>query len=627
MASCVPILLEINISYCDAASKRKTFVFNDELIDIAEELFVAHLIRLPRIIYTGDEDEQLANMQQLKGFIVMLCNTNRLKITLSNESILESFVTVLLAFVELDRSVKLLDANNNIYDINDMKQENTNSIVMLRNNTPWKDYKNLRDSKTVSIVREICHCLSNSQSVNVFILEYLMKLLTNNSIHCNEALVIIQLFCENAFNKRNRADETLHNAILEEVLCDYRWHLSTEATEQMNKHCDNENRQWYEDRVEGLYESQITICVSDVKNADNKSDRLETITIKDIQNNILHMCLITETIGLYAKQMHEQYQKYLLNSLHRLMEKSASIHYMIRTSAIISLNNVKSAFGFESISALIFNNADYITYSINMSLKKPDQIDVALRILGVVLYYSSVESLPHLENIIATIIMESSKLNQYTNILSFIQAFTLILSTIRKSFGKEANEKMASISMNEVTEENNRNYIDIWMDMLKTNDAIEDENDCDQNEEIDENAIEKQEQELEAEEQTKTNPPLVDLSINIIKQCIPYFASKNQRIKLAALECLTIGLDIIKNYENELLPIVHQLWDSFVQQCIQDKSSVVLRYCIQLYVKLALYAKDFIFKRSTSEILPYINNYLRMLSQRSISDKQRFLYE
>lgn len=590
--ACIPALLELNITLYGEMAQQSELVFNENIIDIVEQLFVDHLMRLIRVTHTGDEEEQMANIHLLRGFISMLSKANRLKITLSNEKILENFMIVLLSMVELDRPMKLLEENNNIYDLTEKRAENVQSLVRLRDNTPWKSFQNLRNTKLIKEIASICECFSTNNAVNIFILEYLLKLLTKNSINCNEVLVIVQMMV-NSFGK-NGSSESLHIVILEELLHEFRWNLATEVSEVSKPECSN--RTWFEDRVEGLYESATITIFSDIdRTSINTTNNDEIITIKDIKNNILHMCLIIETVGLYAKQLGERYQKYMLRSFHRLLEKSASVHYMIRIAALIALNNVKEAFDLKFISQLIFDNADYVTHWINIYLKKSDQIDVALRMLSIVLHYSSIESMPHLENIIETIVTECTKLGQSKNILSFMRAFSLILSTIRDSMRKYS-ASVDDVKMGPAISDSH--YLEVWRNILRETDVVEED-------EMDINALEDvvhNEEPTEAIEENESEkpqkPPLVELSINVIKQSIPHFASKNQDIKLAALDCLNHGLDIVKDYDDDLLPIVHSIWDPFIHQCTRDTSPVVLRYCIRLLKKLALYAKDFIHKRS-----------------------------
>lgn len=566
-------------------------VFNENIIDIVEQLFMDHLMRLIRVTHTGDEEEQMANILLLRGFIFILSKANRLKITLLNEKILENFMNVLLSMVELDRPMNLLEENNNIYDLTEKRPENVQSLVRMRHNTPWKSFRNLRNTRLIKEIASICECLSANDAVNIIILEYLLELLTKNSINCNEVLVIIQLII-NSFDI-NGSSESLHIVILEEILNEFRWYLATEICDASKPECSN--RTWFEDRVEGLYESATIITFSDINTASmNGTNNDDIITIKDIKNNILHMCLTIETVGMYAKRLGQRYQKYMLRSFHRLLEKSASVHYMIRIAALIALNNVKEAFGLNSISQLIFDNADYVSYWIDIYLKRCNQIDVALRMLSIVLHYSSIESMPHLANIIETIVMESVKLDQSKNVLSFMRVFSLILSTIRESMGKDSILE-SDVHMRPAI---SNSYLEIWRSILRETDVAEEEViNTNSPEDVQNNdkpmtAIE------ESESEISQRPPLLQLSINVIKHSIPHFASKNQDIKLGALDCLNHGLDIIKDYDDDLLPIVHSIWDPFVYQCTRDTSPVVLRYCIRLLKKLALYARDFIYRRS-----------------------------
>lgn len=602
LSSCVPVLLEINISLANKHGERSKFVYNDCIIDIAEELFIAQLIHLPRIIYTGDEDEQISNMLQLRGLVVMLCETQRLKITLANESSLGNFVAILLSIVELERSAKLLEENISIFDINDKTPETINSLVMLRNNTQWKMYKNIRNTEIMIEIELICTYISQTEPVNVLVLEYLANLIAKNSINCNEALIIVQMFVKNAFAV-NDPCESLHYVILDELFCDYRWDLATETSEHRIVSGSDNRSEWFEDRTEGLFESAISVRFSDITDP-LVDQQYGAITINDVKNNILHECLVIETVGMYAQQLANRYQPFLIKSLHRLLEKSTSIHNMIRISALIALNSLKAAFALNSISELILNNADYITYAINMSLKRPDQIETAIRILSIVLYYCSVDSIPHLENIISTVLAETKKINQTINTLSFMRVFELILSTIRENIRKNSlpNEEFEPNDKKPAEEaELVKGCLDVWLGILNEKEEEDFEENLNDNTNENDGVNETNfAEDMEINEmEKKALPILVQLSINIIKRCIPYLGSKEQDTKLIALKCVNTGLDIVKDYENELLPIVHQVWHPFVHQCMEDKSSVVLRYCIQLLAKLAQYAKDFIYKRST----------------------------
>lgn len=590
MASCIPALLEINVCLNDE-NKRHYSEYSESVIDIAEESFAAHLINLPRIIYTGDEDEQIVGFLQLQGLVRLLHEANRLKITLSNDDITKKFITVLLIAVEMERDNKLLEINSHIYDINE-----TPGLVQSTDITPWKIYKNLRNSKILQEIRKCCKCVSEQSQTYTFILEFLLKLLAKDSANCNEALVLIQIFLECAQIESN-STESLHLSILDNLLLNYRWLLQTHVDEHADGGRDNEGL-WYEDRVEGLYESAVSVRWSDIR-PQNLDQHIEAVTLKEVKNNLLHICLVMETIGCYAKKMQQKYEVHLLTSLPKLIEKSSSAHYIMRVSALMTLESFKTAFNLSSTSDLIFMNADYVTQSINTSLKKPDQLNDALRILNTATYYRSIQSIPHLEGVVLNIITESAKLNQTKNMLAFMHAFKCILSNIQE-YNLKSTEEQNTDEKVDCTIETKRNHFAEWLNVLKPEPSIDDEN-IDDDTEMDQTegeAIETQENAMQTDDQKANDPPHIRLTVSIIKHCIPHIASNDTNVKLMAMECLTIGLDLIKDTENELLPIVHLVWDPFMQQCIRNRNPVVLRYCFQFLKQIAIHAKEFINQRS-----------------------------
>lgn len=588
MVSCIPALLEINICLNNENQPHNSS-YTENVVDVAEELFATHLVNLPRIIYTGDEDEQMVGFLELQGLVRLLYESNRLKITLSNDDIMEKFIAVLLSAVEMDRDNKLLETNSHMYDINEMSDLNQSTDI-----TPWKNYTNLRNPKILQIVRNTCQCVSKQNQAYTFILEFLFKLLAKNTVSCNEALVLIQIFLDSSENEFESTD-SLHMSILENLLNDYRWQLETHADE----HSHNSDREsdgiWFEDRVDGLYESAVSVRWSDIR-PNNRPQLSNAITLKEVKNNILHICLVIETIGCYARKKKRQYEVCLLKSLPNMIEKSSSAHYFIRVAAVLTLDIFKKAFELNSTSDLIFTNVDYVTQSINTSLKKPHRLNDALRILNTASYYRSIQSIPHLEGVVLNIIAESTKINQSKNMLAFMHAFKCILSNIREYDTKSTNELSSVQPMNCITNLK-RNHFDEWIEILQAIPCIDDEH-IDDDTEIDPSE-QNQNDDMDIEEHKPNIPSYIQLTVNIIKHCIPHIASNDINVKLMAFECLIIGLDLIKDHESELLPIVHLTWDPFMQQCIRNQNPVVLRYCFQFVKQVAIHAKEFINQRST----------------------------
>lgn len=573
MAPCVPSLLQISLGLGD---EQPSFVLDDNALEIVENLFIEHLVKLPRIFYTGDEDEQTANTAQLHGSVSALCKSDRIRITLANEAALRSLASALLSAVELDLTSKLLEGKYTVFELG---EDVTGAIVNLQNNTPWKVYRNLRNEAIITTIAKICQLLGDSPTASTFLIDFLLKGLHSNASNCNEVLVLLQLVLKSQHSCGAHCE-----MVIEELLVDSRWTLSTTVIESDRRN-DSAPSKWFEDRTEGLYESAISMRISDDGYRDVEQMN-EVITLNDVKFNILHTALVMETLGLCATKMKERFQPFLLRSLSYLLEKSASRHNTIQMSAVLALDHLKKAFELNSIADLITNNADYITFSINSAMKCADRCPAALDILKVVLHYCSLESMPHLENIIATVLHEGARTIQSSNRLSFIELFRMVLMAVRRTLGATTapNRPIVEVGTEKTSGRN-------WMEMLYAIEA--------HSEQMAEDAVETGDEDVaEADPEQKTpKPALVEQTDKIMKRCVRSLASTNREEKIATFETLCIGLDILRPYDDLLLPMVHLIWGPFTQQCFRDKSPIVLRRCISLLSRLATYAQDFIYKR------------------------------
>lgn len=604
MSPCIAALLEIQIAVQDIVEERMetVYIMKEQIVDVVEQIFLTHLTKLPRIIFTGDEDEQMAGFHLLNGLIKVLSQTENIKVCLANEPILNKLTTALLAAVELDRPNQLLHEEHSIRIIDQQSIE----CSKLRTATPWKIFKNLRNPSSAEKIHSVCQLLSKNKHTKELILDSLLRSFSANSTYCNEILVLFQYFIP--LNEEKVEWSSLDASILEELFLNHHWCLGLRASSQSGE--DLENSQWYEDRVEGLYESATSMLIVDVRgNQPTPAVDDSILTLQDIKFNVLHTCLILETVASYASYLNIQFQPYLLNSLHRILEKSGSSHYMIHSAGIYALMSLQAALNLNSISELIFQNADYISFHVNRSLRKADESQSALEILSVVIKYSSLNTIPHLESIVNTVLLESSKSYQLRNILSFLKVFHMILLGVRQW----ANENEVVPNTTESMDRENVSVTHIdWIQLLhQVDDFDEGDDDIDinkepSNDEIEADGLPNKNVQMDGH-QSDTNeeqvqkPIFIEFTLNILQRCIRYISSKSRDEKLVALEAVCVGLDIIKTYEDDLLPMVHAIWLPFVER-VRDNDSIILRRCFSVLHILAKYAKDFIYKRTAEYV-------------------------
>lgn len=99
----------------------------------------------------------------------------------------------------------------------------------------------------------------------------------------------------------------------------------------------------------------------------------------------------------------------------------------------------------------------------------------------------------------------------------------------------------------------------------------------------------------------KPLPKYIEMTLNILRRCLKSISSKNRDEKIVAIETISIGLNIIKDNEDQLLPMVHLIWQPLAER-VKDNDPIILRRCFSLLVTLSKLSKDFIYQRTTKYV-------------------------
>lgn len=287
-------------------------------LDVIEEIFNVHLLRLPRIIYTGQDDEKISALLLLKGLVEILHDT-KLKILLSNIDILDTFILILMACAEMLRTNELLQDEHSIRTV-DMTDDK--SVQLKR---PWKQFKHLSSIKEQQILFEICQCICQSNACEI-VVNYLLDLLNKANQSCNEVMVILQLILQNCKNKMYLMN------YFDEFLASVHWKLAIQPSQLNDEQKQNDGKTTlYEDRTEGLYESALSIRYTDIcynNNDENGKEMMvddeSVITISDAKFNVLYTCLLLESIGVYGMVLEKDFQPFVLKTLYQILDKTGT---------------------------------------------------------------------------------------------------------------------------------------------------------------------------------------------------------------------------------------------------------------------------------------------------------------
>lgn len=118
-------------------------------------------------------------------------------------------------------------------------------------------------------------------------------------------------------------------------------------------------------------------------------------------------------------------------------------------------------------------------------------------------------------------------------------------------------------------------------------------------EDLEKNKEELQENQVDDEYKKPVAPSHVNMTVSILKRTLHFLPSKDRKSKLLALEVLRNGLEVVRDWEDDLLPIVHQIWSPLVNRFLEHKEPLIVNLSFQLLVTMARLSKDFIRTRTT----------------------------
>ncbi|CAH0723534.1 unnamed protein product, partial [Brenthis ino] len=589
-------------SYFLSSTKEKRL----EAVDSLCENFFTTLNCLPRILNNIDANRKYSALNLLHGYLCILCDgarPQRLTAALSPSDAFPRLCDALLAAAALRADLALL-TRHAARDVTSPPPTDA----------PWRQLRHL-DTKNCEIrFQQICQKFGEAESAELF-LDRLLELFQERR-SCE--LVYIMNFMGSAPNSSPELAKRLIATYTEAEV----WHRPLELrapeapprADTLDEGVYNP-RAWRRDSVPGLYEGTVETRYTDISYAHPRIEHVDhntCATLVEAQRNMAFCCLVTEGLGMMARRLKESYQPYLLKTLCLILERVGSKYENLHLAGLRAINDVAAAFGHPSVTDLIAENADYFTSQVTSRLKKAWDVQSALQILAVVMEYSDVGILDYLYGIVEDVLVQSCDKYYQNDLYAYLQVFLTFVNCIRKWFLTEPKPNVQT-----------QNEIDILKDVIeyeKNKDKMERllsegdfERECGKSvEEMYKEDLKRREEDLLDYDDTVAPeaPPVprhVTVTLTILKRCV-HFIPLQRDESILALEILTLGLPIIKDYEDELLPLVHVIWAPLVGRF--ESEPPVLRKAFDLFVVLADVSKDFIRSRAVKEVLPVVYAYL-----------------
>ncbi|XP_025988611.2 TELO2-interacting protein 1 homolog isoform X2 [Solenopsis invicta] len=546
------------------------------LIDSLEDKFYSLLTRLPTIIRRSDDNEQLAYMNQFAGYL-RLFGKQRLPHIMRSQTHMQRLLLALVYIMVIDYNNVSLLQTANVKDLDDP--------AYFYGSDSWRQFKFIKNNSCKEKLITICKLLGECGDFRILI-DTIFELMTDAPQHRKELSLLLNWILVSV---KDSSSLCLYKEIVDFYTTQEVWYLPTEVTED--------------------------------------------ISLMQAQSNIVQCCLLTEGLGLIALNLQHDYDRYLLKTLYLIIERAGSGNSLISYIGVRALENVAKAQHHGTIGDLLRANVDYFSYHIIMKLRQVDRNPGVFDVIKVVMKYSRLDFLPHLKGIVEDVLRQLSTPYHQKDTCSFLKIFHTFIICI-KTLINWNNEKVAKEEDASTTNNNNLSETIIlslleYYNAKKIDEKIEEEIKLDTNvpdtelpEEINEDYSD-----LSTEDkQDKKLPTHITIIIDVMRRCIHFLPLKDVQKSLMAMQTLQEGLPMLVVWENELLPLVHQLWHPLIDR-FNDENVLVINHAWQLLHVLANISNDFIRSRTLREVLPLVFKFLTKSSTESINKNSVNIYK
>ncbi|KFB53564.1 AGAP004152-PA-like protein [Anopheles sinensis] len=517
-----------------------------------DELFFDALNKMPRTIYRGEEREQIASFQLITGYLNFFSEP-QLADVLASPNILEQFILTLLAAAELDGVDELIRREYVSYRF---EYEEGFRMQKEKKESRWIVLKNVQSPRARRAYLELIHALHQHASALNTVMLYILDDFYTTKMNSNGYLFILCELIPNEVEMDQRM-ETFKN-ILSEMLQPHHWFVELD---------ENDN-------------------------------------ILDQKYNALHVCLVLRIISKFALLMRENFRWYLYDALRAILQCSGSTLNCINESAEMALDTVAIAQGMPNIQALLHDNLDYISQHVTRCLRRSEQLRDGLAILESVLRFVPYESSDVLESTVTPIVMNIlDSYSQYgeRNAIVCLRVLQIFIHSIRLRYREESaaprEAEADSKEMNNLSEQIKRLESLLTSEVSNEPEVLEEPDPDNAFNEDPDDPDRMEEDPSDAKMEDEIIPPHVKIVLRILSVNYKYLSSSNDAERIISLSTINEGIYILQRYENQLLPLVHNIWYNLTER-FTDRNPAVVSNAFDLLVTLARLSHDFIRQRS-----------------------------
>ena len=385
------------------------------------------------------------------------------------------------------------------------------------------------------------------------------------------------------------------------------------------------------------YLLSILIVTNEDSNEDSTVKPLTEQNYEIINTSLSLQLLACSSKFIKADQFK---QIFLLDILYPILKHYQNENLLIKAFSYRCLDELSRNLGYTSVKELLSMNYDYIINSLYLSITGASSKKSYLFVLCSLINICNVDIVGYLHQILENLFI-NLQMRIYSDDFGYLKIFCYSLIYLGKSIQKWysirkpdsfEDRKKASKSYKELIDEINEEIARHKAEFIKYH---EQKAEKDEKEEQDEEEMEKFIEDNKPKE--KTLPVEIKIQIKCLEICQHLISYPNRQICLLVIEIIkSFSLNLVYlNCKDELLPLLHKLWQPMMKQfCIETShldnrignSGIVYRINIcllKLLMNLIEISDTFLIKRLSEEFLPVVVDFMRKQSKLSFNYKQR----
>lgn len=526
------------------------------LVEIVEDSLYELITKLPRILYGIDLTMKERQLSLLSGYLDILGRAH-VNTLLSSAQHLHRLLSSLFIAAALDCSSVTLLEEVSLRNLEDEISSSQNG---------WRKFKWCNTQTSQHRIEQICRKLVKYSNLSLFI-HYLLDNFNSGETYRKEITLIFNYIFASANASNNDEIEaalSVFNSLMDQNL----WNLPV----------------------------GVTIDAGVAK--------------EEAQNNIVQVCLLTETVSSLASFVGADiFSPLLLRCLYPLLECAGSPLHMIATRGLKSVNKIAELYG-GGVGELMSKNADYLSHHVLLNLRHAHRNPRVLSVLSVIMEHSTFSVLPSLHEIINDVLVQCCDSFQNINAGAFLQVFHTFILCLNNWCG-ESDAPSGTVKKE-------MSIVEELLDYQKTKQEAEQLTD-DESEVKDISGQEIFSGVHDSKDKTLSNH--IKLTVQILNTSLHFLPSKDQTRQIVVLQILENGVLVLRKWTDELLPIVHKIWSPLVQRFKHCDNHLIMQRAFSLLKTLSRLSREFIRARTLRDVLPCLLDILKRTAKDSLKNE------